>query len=366
MAEFLPGAIRLVFLNGGFVPELSRTGKLPAGVVVGNLASVLDSPVEQLRSYLGRLADFHDQVFPAWNTAFLRDGALVLLPRNCVLAEPIQLLFASVPQGKSNVSHPRVLIVAQSSSQAAVIERYLSPGAESEVYFSNAVTEIALEENASLEHYKLQQESREAFHIAHTQVRQARGSNFCSSYIGLGGRLVRNEIRILFGAEGSEATLNGLYLGAGRQHLDNHTVIDHARPHCTSHQLYKGILTDRAHGVFNGKVIVRQDAQKTDAKQTNKVLLLSEEATINTKPQLEIFADDVKCTHGATVGQLDAEAVFYLQSRGLGLEEARNLLTFAFANDIVDRIRLEGIRRHLENLLTSRSLTAGPLAPGAL
>src|SRR5262249_35960865 len=233
--------------------------------------------------------------------------------------------------GEPAVAHPRSLVVAGTSSQLTLVETYA--GRDGEVYFTNAVTEVVAGENAVLDHYKVQRESRAAFHVATTQVRQARSSNFSSHFIGLGGGLVRNEVRALLDAEGCECTVNGLYVAGGRQHADNHTVIDHARPHCASHELYKGILDGHAHGVFNGKIFVREDAQKTDAKQTNQTLLLSDDAVINTKPQLEIYADDVKCTHGATVGQLDAESLFYLRARGIGLDEARSLLIFAFAND---------------------------------
>jgi Fe-S cluster assembly protein SufD len=208
-----------------------------------------------------------------------------------------------------------------------------------------------------VDHYKLQQESRAGFHVGSTHVHQGRASNFSTHYIGFGGALVRNEVRVLLGAEGCEATVNGLYQAGGTQHADNHTVIDHAKPHCASHELYKGILGGKARGVFNGKIFVRQDAQKTDAKQTNQTLLLSDDATINTKPQLEIYADDVKCTHGATVGQLQEDALFYLRARGLGLAEARALLTFAFANDVINRIKVAALRERLERLL----LAAGHL-----
>jgi Fe-S cluster assembly protein SufD len=221
------------------------------------------------------------------------------------------------------------------------------------VYFTNAVTEVVAGPGAVVDHYKLQEEGRQAFHVALTQVYQERGSNFTTHFIGLGGGLVRNEVRTELDGEGCEATINGLYLANGQQHVDNLTVIDHARPHCASHELYKGILGGRARGVFNGKIYVRQDAQKTDAKQTNQTLLLSEDATINTKPQLEIYADDVKCTHGATVGQLDEQQLFYLRSRGLDRDAARSLLIFAFANDIVRRVRVEPLRDRLEELLVS-------------
>src|SRR5439155_1493343 len=287
------------------------------------------------------------------------------LPRGAVVEEPIELLYVATTPGEGTVAHPRNLIVAGVNSQATLVETYL--GLEDNVYFTNAVTEIVLGENAVLDHYKVQRESTEAFHVATTQVHHDRRSNFKSLYVALGGGLVRNEVRATLDAEGCECTLNGLYLATGTQHIDNHTVIDHAQPHCASHELYKGILDGNAHGVFNGKIFVREDAQKTDAKQTNQTLLLSEDATINTKPQLEIFADDVKCTHGATVGQLSADALFYLRSRGLGLQEARSLLTFAFANDIIERIQVEPLRARLEELLVQTQRLPQPeVGKGAL
>jgi Fe-S cluster assembly protein SufD len=283
------------------------------------------------------------------NTSFLAEGARVEIPNGAALAEPLEIVFiTSSANDKPALLTPRVLIVVGKNATATVIERYVGEG----TYFTNAVTEIALAEGARLDHVKIQQESSyagtKAYHIANTQIVQAAKSTFTTHYLALGGSLVRNEVRVRFDGEHAEATVNGLYLGSGKQHLDNFTVIDHAKPNCASHELYKGILDERSHGVFNGKILVRKDAQKTDAKQTNKVLLLSDDATINTKPQLEIFADDVKCTHGATIGQLDAVQLFYLQSRGIPLDQARRVLTFAFANDVVQRIKIEAIREELE------------------
>jgi Fe-S cluster assembly protein SufD len=342
---------RLVFVNGWYAPELSARGTLPEGVTVGSLAQALETHPEWVEPHLARYARHQDLAFTALNTAFIRDGAFVRVPKGTVVEEPVYLLFVTTTAGEASVAHPRNLILAGESSQLTLVEAYL--GLEDEVYFTNAVTELAVGENAVLDHYKLQRESEEAFHIANTQIYQARSSVLCSHYMGFGGALVRNEVRALLDAPGCECTLNGLYLAAGRQHMDNHTVIDHARPHCASHELYKGILDGKAHGVFNGKIFVRQDAQKTDAKQTNQTLLLSDDATINTKPQLEIYADDVKCTHGATVGNLNADQLFYLRSRGLDVEAARALLIFAFANDIVGRVRVEALRERLERKLVS-------------
>lgn len=353
----LPAAIRLVFINGIWSAELSDLSPKPSALIIANLRSLKENDLLAVKPILAQLADGKEQIFTALNTAFLDDAAVVVIPRGVRVDQPIQVFFIAVAGDQPMQVSPRTLIVAESNSQARVVEHYLSMG--DDAYFTNAVTEIALDANTILDHCKLQEESPAAFHIASTQVRQERTSTLHSTYVSLGGRLVRNEARVQFAGEGSEATLDGLYLASGRQHVDNFTVIDHAKPHCTSHELYKGILRDRAHGVFNGKIFVRQDAQKTDAKQTNKVLLLSEEATINTKPQLEIFADDVKCTHGATVGQLDAESVFYLRSRGIGVEEARSLLTQAFANDIVDRVRVADFRELIQRRLADRDLTKG-------
>jgi Fe-S cluster assembly protein SufD len=334
-------ALRLVFVNGRFAKSLSRLNKMP-GVQVGSLA---DSQAET--GALAQIAGDHDHVFTALNTSFLNDGAFVLVNEGAVIERPIEIIYYSQPTDKPLVTYPRTLLIVGKNAQATVVERYLGEGK----YFTNAVTEIALAEHANLDHVKMQQESTTAYHIANTQIVQAARSTFTTHYVALGGALVRNEVRVRFDGVHAESTVNGLYLAKGKQHLDNFTVIDHAQPNCASHELYKGILADQSHGVFNGKIFVRKDAQKTDAKQTNKVLLLSDDATINTKPQLEIFADDVKCTHGATIGQLDATQLFYLQSRGIPLEQARRLLTFAFANDVVGRIKIEAIRAELEALI---------------
>jgi Fe-S cluster assembly protein SufD len=348
----VPDSIRLVFVNGQFSPELSTPNSERDGVVVENLGTVLADHPAWIEPYLTRYAAYDNQAFAALNTAFIRDGAFVSIPKGRKAERPIHLVFVASSFGEGCVAHPRNLILAGPDSRATLVETYV--GLEEEVYFSNAVTEIVAAENAVIEHCKIQRESEEAFHVATTQIHQERGSRFTSHFVSLGGALVRNEVRVGLSAEACECTLNGLYLARDQQHVDNHTVIDHAKPHCVSHELYKGILDDHAHGVFNGKIFVRQDAQKTDAKQTNQTLLLSEDAVINTKPQLEIYADDVKCTHGATVGQLQDEAIFYLRSRGIGLEAARGLLTYAFANDVISRVGVGPLRSQLEDYLLSR------------
>jgi Fe-S cluster assembly protein SufD len=334
-----------------------RPRRLNGGVLVISLAEALAKHPELVQPHLARHAACEEHAFTALNTAFLRDGVFVYLPQNAVVGEPIVIdYFTSA--GRPTVGHRRALIVAGPNSQAQLVERYR--GKAGEVYFTNAVTEVVLGEGAIVDHCKLQQESTTAFHVHTLQVQQDRASNFTSHNIALGSQLARTDINVVLGAEGCECTLNGLYMAGGAQLIDNHTLIEHARPHCTSHELYKGILDGKARGVFRGKIHVHPDAQKTDAKQTNQTLLLSEDAIINTKPQLEIYADDVKCTHGATVGQLDAESLFYLRSRGIGKQEARALLTYAFANDIIQRIKDESLRDSLaKDLLQTAHLPPG-------
>ncbi len=347
---------RLVFVNGRYSARLSSGRPLPAGVTVGSLATALRDESAEVEPHLARYAGYADHAFRALNTAFIEDGAFVHVPGGQLLEAPIHLLFVSTASGEAAVSHPRNLIVIGAGSRATVVESYLGVGRD--VYFTNAVTELVVGENAVIDHYKVQRESEAAFHVATLQVRQDRSSTVVSHSISLGGALVRNDLTVVLDAEGSECTLNGLYVATGRQHVDHHTTIDHAKPHCTSAELYKGILGGRAKGVFNGRIIVRPDAQKSDAKQTNKNLLLSDDAVIDTKPALEIFCNDVKCTHGATLGQLDRDTLFYLRSRGIADEAARRLLIQAFASDIIDRITLEPIRTTLGELTLGRLSTA--------
>lgn len=338
---------RVVFVNGRYSPELSRAGD---GVVVfRSLREALREDPQSVEPHLARHAGFQDSVFTALNTAFLEDGAFILIPRGAVVPEPIHLIFLSGTDGggEPTISHPRNLIVAGPNSEAAVIETYIGQ----DLYFTNAVTEIVCGDGSVLSHYKVQRESLSAFHVQTLQAVQDRASSFTSHNICLGGDLARTDLNVLFRAEGSECTLNGLFLAAGTQHMDNHTLVDHAKPHCTSRELYKGILDGRSRGVFHGKVIVRPDAQKTDAIQINKNLLLSREALVNSTPALEILADDVKCKHGSTIGQIDANALFYMRSRGIAEEEARALLTYGFAADLTGRLRVPWIRAEIETFL---------------
>jgi Fe-S cluster assembly protein SufD len=339
----------LVFVNGRYAADLSSVRTLPRGVRIESLASALATNAGEVERYLTRVAAFERQPFTALNTALFGDGAFVNVPATVTLGAPIHLLFVSTADGRPTMAHPRVLVVAGESSQVSIVERYVGP--RSDRYFTNAVTEVVVSDNASVDHYKLQEESRHGYHIGTMQVIAKRNSRFQSHSVSFGGSLVRNEVIAVLDGEGIDCTLNGLYLGDGRRLVDNHTTIDHAKPHCGSREVYKGILSDHARAVFNGKIIVRPDAQKTDAKQTNKALLLSEDAQVNTKPQLEIFANDVKCTHGAAVGQMDDEAIFYLRARGLSLDEARSLLIQAFADDVLNRMPLEALRAHVGAVL---------------
>jgi len=345
------GRNRLVFVNGRFSRELSHTDALPQGVKAGSLAEALAAG-GAIQEHLGRYVSFKNHAFVALNTAFIEDGAFVWIPKGVVLEEPIHLLFASTANGRPLVSHPRNLIVAERESQASIIESYVGLG--DGTYFTNAVTELVAGESAVIEHYKLQEESEQAFHIATLRVHQARSASIVDHSVALGGLLARNDVNAVLDGEGGECILNGLYHTTGTQHVDNHTLMDHAKPHCGSREFYKGILDGHSSGVFNGGIVVRKDAQKTDAKQSNKNLLLSADAVINTKPQLEIYADDVKCTHGATIGQIDQDAIFYLRTRGIDLKAARDLLTYAFTNDVLARMKVEAVRKQVEAALFAR------------
>jgi Fe-S cluster assembly protein SufD len=339
-----------VCINGRFAPQLSRLDGLPKGVQLLGLEAAIASHPTLVEPYLTKLPLTQTHAFTSLNTAFLRDGVVLIIPARAVIEQPIEVTFASVSEGSGSVSHPRFLIVAGEASQATVLERYAGKGGA----FTNAVSEVWVGPNAVVDHYKLQEEPSDSFHIASMFLHCSRGGTFSSHSLTFGGGLVRNDVVATLAGEGIDCTLNGLYVGRGTQLIDNHTTIDHAMPHCGSHEIYKGILGDRARAVFNGKIIVRPDAQKTDAKQTNKALLLSDEANINSKPELEIFANDVKCTHGAAIGQLDDAAMFYLRSRGLGVSESRAMLVHAFAGDILNRVKIVPVRQYLEGILTAR------------
>jgi Fe-S cluster assembly protein SufD len=344
----------LTFVNGRFDPERSDLVAVPPGVRVLSLDSAWREMPELMERHVGKIAGFDEpgQAFTALNTAYMVDGAVVHVARDVTVAQPIHLLFVSDAMAARGVMYPRNLIVVDQHAKATVLESYASVGDAH--YFTNAVTEIAINEGATLTHVKLQRESQRAFHVGTIDVRQARDSHYVSFAFGIGGSLSRSNIYTVLGGEGSGATLNGLYMLDGDQHMDHQTRIEHAEPNCYSREVYKGVLDGVSHGVFNGKVYVRPAAQKTDGKQTNNTLLLSDRAQVDTKPQLEIFADDVKCTHGATIGRLDQMALFYMKSRGVGAELARQLLTYAFAADVIETIEVGAVRDGLERLTLDR------------
>lgn len=342
----------LVFQNGRYQPALSAPGRLPGGVTLCSLADALAQAPEPLESAFA--GDDRQTVFGALNAAFAADGAYLHLARGAVLEQPVHLLFISSAAGGTEpfATHPRNVIVAEEGAHATVIEHYAGSG--DGPYFTNAVTQIFAAANAEIEHYKLQQEAVHAFHIGAVHARQQRDSRLAQHSIALGAALARNDITTWFDAAGCEATLNGLYLSGARQHVDHHTRIDHAAPHGTSREYYRGVLDGAARAVFNGKVIVHPGAQKTDAHQANHNLLLSKFAEVDTKPQLEIYADDVQCTHGATVGQIDDAQLFYLRARGIEEAMAKALLVHAFAHDVIERIRVGALRSRLEQILYAR------------
>jgi Fe-S cluster assembly protein SufD len=346
-------AARLVFVDGIHVPELSRGADSRAGdgVVISNLAAVQSLGAAAVAAHLGRHAEFRDRLFAALNLAFLRDAAVVLVPRGTSLARPVHLLFVAAQPGAA--SHPRVLVVAEPGSEVSVIEDYVA--LHGEVGFTNPVAEIIVGAAAKVEHVRVQRESAGAFHLASCAVSLAAASRYRSVSIALGARVSRLDLSVQQTGEGAECTLDGLALIGGNQLADTHSVIDHLQPHGTSRQLHKCIVDGAAHAVFNGKVMVRPSAQKTDSAQSSRNLLLTPKAVVDTLPQLEIFADDVKCAHGATVGQLDAEEVFYLRSRGLSEAAAKNLLTYAFGAEVIDRIGIASLRRSLEQTVLERT-----------
>ena len=344
----------LTFVNGRFDPDLSDLGAMPPGVRVVPMDSAWREMPELLERYVGKIASFDEpaQAFTALNTAYMVDGAVVHVAKDVTVAQPIHLLFISDAMAARGVMYPRNLIVVDQNAKATVVETYAALGDAH--YFTNAVTEVAIADGATLTHLKLQRESQRAFHVATIDVRQGRDSHYVSFSFGTGGALSRSNIYTTLGGEGCGATLNGLYMLDGDQHMDHQTLIEHEKPNCYSREVYKGVLDGTSHGVFNGKVYVDPDAQKTDGKQTNNTLLLSEKAQVDTKPQLEIFADDVKCTHGATVGRLDQTALFYMKSRGVSGELARKLLTYAFAADVIETIEVDAVREGLERLTLDR------------
>jgi Fe-S cluster assembly protein SufD len=343
-----------VFVNGAYHPGLSSVEGLPPGVIVGGLDAALQAAPELLERHLGRHAALERQPFAALNTAFTREGGVLYLPEGTVMDEPVQFLYVTMPGGAPVVVHPRTLVVAERLSRASVVETYAAP--QGGVYWTNAVTELVTGEGARVDYYRVQRESERAYHTATTHAVQGRDSTVSVHPVVFGARLSRHDIVTVLDGENGLCTLNGLYLLDGDQHADHHTTIDHAKPHCESHEYFNGVLDGESRGVFNGRIIVRPGAQRTDSKQTNNNLVLSERARADSQPQLEIYADDVKCTHGATLGPIDERAMFYLKSRGLAPEEARSLLTYGFGAEIIDRMEIAPLQAQLDRLVRRRLL----------
>ncbi len=347
----LPGC-RLVFVNGFFTPKLSRMEKIPNGARVESLAAALAKDSAVIEKHLGKYAVTKDNAFAALNQAFFADGAFISIPAGVEITDPIQLVYISSAKQNGETSQPRNLIIAGANSKATITESYLSAGDAAS--FTNAVTEMVAAEHAAIEHIKLQDETANAFHMATIAGEFGRASNVNVHSFALGAKLSRNNIRTKLAGEGLECILNGLYLTRHEQLADHHMIVEHAQPHCASHEYFNGILDDKSRGVFHGRIYVHPIAQKTDAKQTNKNLLLSDDATADTKPQLEIYADDVKCTHGATIGQLNSESIFYLRARGIPENVARRMLIHAFAGEIVERVKCAPAREELDKLVWDR------------
>lgn len=344
---------RLIFVDGYYIKNFSQLDTAINNIIITNLAEKISEDSTLLQQYFTQNNSGQNNAFTQLNTALFTDGAYIHLPTDSTLKKPLQLLFISTAQATSYTTPIRNLIIADKNSQASIIETYISLN-DNNNHFTNIITEISVGENAAIEHYKLLQENKQAFHIGTLEVAQQAHSRFNSHSFAFGGALVRSDINVHLSTEYAECTLNGLYMPTGQQHIDHHTFIDHAQPHGTSHEYYKGIIADKARAVFNGKVLVRLDAQKTNAQQSNKNLLLSNDAEIDTKPQLEIFADDVQCTHGATVGQLDEDALFYLRSRGIDIDAARNMLIHSFASEMLERVPLAPLREKLQKTLEQK------------
>jgi len=356
-------SLRLVILNGQFAAGLSDLSTMPKGLRIAGLRDGARDGTDGLEQHLGTVFSLDAHPFAALNTAHLDDGVAIFIASGAIVDTPIHIVTVTGADNKAVTAHPRVLIVAGANSQARIAHTFV--GAKDAVYFNNAVTEAVIGEGAIVDYYTDQRESEQAFHIANIQAHVSAKGVFASHAFSTGAKIQRHDIGIALKGEGADCTMNGVYLADGERLMDTHTSLDHAMPHCTSHEIYKGILAGKAKAVFNGRIIVRLDAQKTDAKQTNRALLLSDDATINSNPQLEIFADDVKCTHGAAVGQLDEEALFYLQARGLTRSEARDMLLHAFAGEVMQGLKIPALREQIEtNFFTAlaRDVASQPLS----
>jgi len=347
-------AHKVVFINGRHRPELSEIGEddLRSGVRLESLATAVREDCSTLRSWLGQHADMQRDAFAALNTALLADGAFLYVPRDVSMTRPVHLLFIATAPDEPAMTHPRILIVAEAGSRATIVETYVSEGAAASL--TNTVTEIVARDGANVDHYKVVREGPAAFHVSSLNIHQAKDTNVASHCFSIGGRLVRNNLNAALDGTGCHSTFNGLVVARGEQHVDNHLSIEHLKPNCNSWEYYKTILDEKARGVFTGRIYVAQDAQKTDAKQTSMNLLLSDGAEVTAKPQLEIFANDVKCTHGATIGQIDDDQLFYLRSRGIDPVVARSLLVYAFANETIREVRIDELRARLEDVVLGR------------
>jgi Fe-S cluster assembly protein SufD len=342
----------LVFVNGHYHGELSRLGKLPRGARVGSLAEAIAKEGDVVQKHLTKYASIEANPFVALNTGLIADGAYVHLPAGAKIEQPIHILLVSTGGAKPAAAHPRVLVVTEENVHATVVESYV--GHEGETYFTNTVTEIVCGADSHVDHCRLQQESTAAYHVSTMQVELAKSATFVSHACTIGGKITRNDLNCIMNGEHAYATLNGLVMIGGEQHCDNHTLLRHEKANCPSHELYKHVLDGKASAVFKGQIFVQKDAQKTDSKQTSKTLLLSDDAYMNSQPALEIYADDVKCTHGSTTGPVDEDMVFYLRTRGVGLQAARHLLTYAFAADVTRRIKVEPVRRRIEDYMAAK------------
>ncbi len=341
---------RLVFIDGLFSSELSSIRQLPNGVKALSLSQALTKDQELLSERLGKYVDFDEDAFSALNSAFFQDGGFIFVPKGTQFEDPVHLLYVTTNSKSSPaITNPRNLIVVEDNCEANIIEHYvcLTDGG---AYLSNVVTELILGQNSTVGHYLIENESKDAYNISTLRVQQERSSNMRSHSVLIGGALVRNNVHPVLAGEGCDSLINGLFMSSGRQHMDNYMKVEHASPHCDSRQFYNGILDGRSRGVFHGRIIVHEDAQKTDAKQTNRNLLLSDTAQIDTKPQLEIYADDVKCTHGATIGQIDENALFYIRSRGISEEASKDIILNAFTNETLESMNIEAVKRYSESL----------------
>ena len=341
--------LRLVFVNGRFAPSLSCTEDAGGGVVVTSLSEAICEREDLVRGHLARYADYEKDAFISLNTSYFEDGVFVYVPDGTVFKKPVHVLHISTDEGSPLFINPRNLIVVGQNSTAKVIEHYVSTSQS--VYFSNVVTEVVCGEAANLEHYRLEFESPKAFNFLTLRVNQQKNSNIVSHSILHGGAIVRNNVHPVLAGEGCNSDIYGLFISEGRQHMDNFMRVEHASPHCDSRQFYNGVLDDRSKGVFHGRILVHEGAEKTDAKQTNRNLLLSDTAQIDTKPQLEIYNDDVKCTHGATIGQMDEEALFYLRSRGVPMRKAKIIMLRAFTNETLEHMSIDSVRDALEGVV---------------